>query len=59
MRVKGPDEGVMRSWSEARRRMVEAKTRIVPVRLAVLEGVEWDRLRVERCDEGVEGYVVE
>jgi hypothetical protein len=56
MHVFGPE--VKESWSEEMRKMVREKCEIVPVRVAVLEGVEWSELKVERSDEGTEGYVL-
>lgn len=38
--------------------IVKEKLAIVPIRVAVLDGVEWADLKVERTDEGTEGYVV-
>jgi hypothetical protein len=29
------------------------------VRVAVLEGMEWDELKVERSDEGTDGYALD
>ena len=57
MKVFGPE--VKESWSDEMRTMVAAKCRIVPVRVAVLEGVERGSLKVERSDEGTEGYVID
>ncbi|KAE9375343.1 hypothetical protein N431DRAFT_436829 [Stipitochalara longipes BDJ] len=56
MKVFGPE--VKDSWSEEMSRMVKEKCQIVPVRVAVLEGLEWSELKVERSDEGTEGYVL-
>lgn len=57
MKVFGPP--VKESWGEEMRKMVKEKCEIFPVRLAVLEGVEWGKMKVERSDEGTEGYVVD
>lgn len=32
---------------------------MVKMRVGVLDGLEWDELRVERSEVGMEGYVVE
>lgn len=47
------------NWSEETRKMGKEKCDIVSIRLAALEGVEWNELKVERSDEGSGGYVVE
>ena len=47
------------NWSEETRKMVKEKCDIVYIRLAALEGVGWNELKVERSDEGSGGYVVE
>ena len=57
MKIYGPKE--KDTWSQEMRKMVKEKCEIVPVRLAVLEGVLWDELKVERSEEGKEGYVLD
>jgi hypothetical protein len=57
MHVYGPK--FKEEWSEETRKMVRGKCEIVPVRVAALEGVKWDELKVERSDEGTEGYVLD
>jgi hypothetical protein len=57
MHIYGPK--FKEEWNEEMRKMVREKCEIVPVRVAVLEGVEWDELKVDRSDEGTEGYVLD
>jgi hypothetical protein len=59
MEVHGPPKAVFDTWSEARKEAVRGNFEIVPIRVGVLDGVEWDQLKVERTDEGTEGYTVE
>jgi hypothetical protein len=57
MKAYGPP--VKDNWSEETGKMVKEKCDIASIRLAALEGVEWNELKVERSDEGTWGYVVE
>jgi hypothetical protein len=57
LKVYGPP--VKENWSEETGKMVKEKCDIVSIRLATLEGVEWNELEMEMSDEGTEGYVVE
>lgn len=41
-----------------KQRMVQEKLAIVPVRLAVLDGVEWSDCSIKRSDEGTAGYAI-
>lgn len=43
---------------ESVKEILRVKMDQVPVRLAVLEGVEWDALKVVRKTPGTEGYVI-
>lgn len=54
----GPPQELVDSWPEARQKMVEKIRRIQTVNIRTLHGVEWDQIKVERSDEGTEGYVV-
>lgn len=55
----GPPAELVATWSEARQAMVARKLNINPLNVRALEGVEWDTIKVNRTDEGTEGYVVD
>ncbi|KAI0134084.1 glutathione-dependent formaldehyde-activating enzyme [Xylariales sp. AK1849] len=55
----GPPREVVATWPEARQKMVERKLQLQPLNVRALEEVEWDRINIERSDEGTEGYVVD
>lgn len=55
----GPPRHLVESWPEARQAIVREKLDIRPLNLRALDGVEWDRLTVNRTDEGTEGYILE
>lgn len=59
MQIHGPPKAVFDSWSDARREAVRGNLEILPIRVRVLNDVEWDRLKVERTDEGTHGYIVD
>jgi hypothetical protein len=58
-KIHGPPKALVDSWSEARQEMVRQKVEILPIRISVLNDVEWDQLKIERTDEGTEGYVID
>lgn len=58
MKLHGPPQSVVDSLPPEKQEIVKEKLAIVPIRVAVLDGVEWADLKVERTDEGTEGYVV-
>ena len=45
-------------WFEERKEMVGAKLESLPLRVSVLDDVEWDELNVKRTDEAQGGYAV-
>jgi hypothetical protein len=55
----GPPADQLANMSEARQQMVIQKLQIQPINSRVLHGVPWDDIKVERSDEGTEGYVLE
>jgi len=59
MKIHGPPKAIFDSWPEARRNAVKGNFEILPLRIHLLNDVEWSRLHVERSDEGTEGYAVE
>ena len=54
----GPPKHIFDSWSEARKEAVRPNFELRPVRIGVLDDVEWEDLKIERGDEGTEGYTV-
>ena len=54
----GPPQELIDRLPEARRAIVAKKLRIQPVNLRCLDGVEWDRISIEKDDCGTEGYEV-
>lgn len=59
MQIHGPPKAVFDSWPEARKKAVRGNFEILPVRVSILNDVEWDHLKVQRTDEGTEGYTVD
>ncbi|KAL3263355.1 hypothetical protein ABHI18_001892 [Aspergillus niger] len=55
MKLHGPPQSVVDSLPPEKQEIVKEKLAIVPIRVAVLDGVEWADLKVERTDEGTEG----
>ncbi|KAI1861460.1 uncharacterized protein JN550_010840 [Neoarthrinium moseri] len=55
----GPPKELVATWPEARQAMVARNLSIRPLSVRALDGVEWDQLKIERADEGTEGYVVD
>lgn len=43
---------------EAKRAFVEQQRRIQPLYVRSMNGVEWDEIKIERSDEGTDGYEV-
>lgn len=58
MRLHGPPKELVDTWSETRQKMVKEKLEIVPIRVAVLDDLDWDELTIERSDVGTEGYEI-
>lgn len=58
MRLHGPPKQLVATWPETRQKMVKEKLEIIPIRVAVLDNVDWDELTIERSDEGTEGYEI-
>ena len=59
IKVHGPPASFFEGWSDARKAAVKGRFEILPVRLRVLNEVEWDQLKVVRRDEGTEGFEVD
>ncbi|PWY94650.1 hypothetical protein BO94DRAFT_582038 [Aspergillus sclerotioniger CBS 115572] len=59
MKLHGPPQSVVDRLPAAKQEMVRQNLAIMPLRVGILDGVEWSDLKVERSDEGTEGYVVD
>lgn len=57
--LHAPPKEVWDSFSDEVKAALENKKDLVPVRIALLEGVEWEQLKVDRQDQGTKGYVVD
>ncbi|GKZ35320.1 hypothetical protein AbraIFM66950_005915 [Aspergillus brasiliensis] len=55
MKLHGPPQSVVDSLPLEKQEMIKQKLAIVPIRVAILDGVEWADLKVKRTDEGTEG----
>ncbi|PYH87038.1 hypothetical protein BO82DRAFT_360164 [Aspergillus uvarum CBS 121591] len=58
MHLHGPPAAVAARLSPEKQELVRRNLDVVPVRVPVLDWVEWEAIRVEREDEGTEGYVL-
>ncbi|PYI16695.1 hypothetical protein BO99DRAFT_404942 [Aspergillus violaceofuscus CBS 115571] len=58
MHLYGPPAAVVARLLPEKQELVRRNLEIVPVRVQVLDGVEWEEIHVERSDEGTEGYVL-
>lgn len=56
--MRRPSPEVWDKFPEHVKELLEVKLGQRPVRLAVLEGVEWEDLKIVRRSVGTEGYVV-
>lgn len=56
LNVYGPPKEIVDKLPEAKREFVRKNLQIQPVNIRVLEGVEWEDLKIERSDEGTDGY---
>lgn len=57
MKLYGPPEEVVDSVPEAKQKLVRRNLAIEPVRVAVLDDIEWTDINIRRSDEGTGGYV--
>jgi len=55
MKIYGPPKEVIDGWSMEKKEMARRMVDNWPVRLAVLDDVEWGDLSVKRLDEGSKG----
>ncbi|CAI7639643.1 unnamed protein product [Penicillium discolor] len=58
MKLHGPPKAVVDKLPSEKQKMVREMLAIVPVRLSILDGVEWSDCHVKRSDEGTAGYVI-
>ncbi|KAJ5671216.1 hypothetical protein N7507_000343 [Penicillium longicatenatum] len=58
MILHGPPKAVVDNLPAEKQEMVQEMLAIVPIRLAVLDGVEWSECHIKRSDEGTAGYAV-
>ncbi|PVH87837.1 glutathione-dependent formaldehyde-activating enzyme [Cadophora sp. DSE1049] len=56
MNVYGPPRSVIDRLPEERKEIIRKNLDLKPVNVRVLEGVELERLNIERSDEGTDGY---
>lgn len=54
----GPPQAAVDEMPENMRDFVEKQRRIQPLYVRALNGVEWDDIKIERSDEGTDGYEV-
>ena len=59
MKIYGPPKEFFDSWPEAMKAAARENFELLPIRVGVLNNVEYDRLTVRRIDEGTGGYKVE
>lgn len=52
----GPPQALVDKLPENKQNFVELQRRIQPLYVRAMNGVEWDKIRVERSDEGTDGY---
>ncbi|ROV93466.1 hypothetical protein VPNG_09633 [Cytospora leucostoma] len=54
----GPPQEVIERLPEEKKAFVERLRRIQPLYVRAMNGVEWDEIRIERNDDGTQGYEV-
>jgi hypothetical protein len=58
MNLHGPPKTVVESLSVEKQEMVQKMLAMVPLRLSILDGVEWSDCHIKRSDQGTEGYAI-
>ncbi|KAJ5696617.1 hypothetical protein N7536_007029 [Penicillium majusculum] len=58
IKLHGPPKAVVDKLPSEKQKMVREMLAIVPVRLSILDGVEWSDCHVKRSDEGAAGYAI-
>lgn len=56
MNVYGPPQSVIDRLPEEKKEVVKKNLDVKPVNIRVLEGVDVKYLKIERLDEGTDGY---
>ncbi|RAL03946.1 GFA family protein [Aspergillus ibericus CBS 121593] len=59
MKLHGPPQSVVERLPAAKQEMIRQTLAITPLRVGILNGVEWSDLKIQRSDEGTKGYVVD
>lgn len=54
----GPPQSIVDKLPEDKQKFVEQQRRIQPLYVRAMNGVDWESLKIERSDEGTEGYSV-
>ncbi|KAK7739631.1 hypothetical protein SLS53_005598 [Cytospora paraplurivora] len=54
----GPPQEVVDRLPEEKKAFVDKLRRIQPLYVRAMNGVEWDEIRIERSDDGTQGYEV-
>ncbi|KAJ4387452.1 hypothetical protein N0V93_008044 [Gnomoniopsis smithogilvyi] len=54
----GPPQSIVDKLPEEKQKFVEQQRRIQPLYVRAMNGVDWDNIKVQRNDEGTEGYTV-
>lgn len=55
----GPPPEAVEAMPQKAKDMVEHTLQLQPLNVRVLDGVEWGRIQVNKCDEGTEGYAID
>ena len=55
----GPPAVAVEAMPQKAKDMVERTLQLQPLNVRVLDGVEWGRIQVHKCDEGTEGYAID
>ncbi|OKL64209.1 hypothetical protein UA08_00513 [Talaromyces atroroseus] len=58
MKLHGPPKALVDSLPLAKQKIIRQKLSIVPIRIAALDGVEFSLVKIQRSDEGTEGYAI-
>lgn len=58
MKLHGPPKTIVDNLPAEKKKIVQEKLAIVPVRLSVLDGVVWSDCSIKRSDEGTAGYAI-
>jgi hypothetical protein len=59
MKMHGPPKALVDRLPVEKQEIVRKNLSIFPVRIAILDSVDFSRIKIQRSDEGTEGYVVD